>query len=109
MLGYRRKMRKDKEYIMKVLSGIPVHSTKQFSYNKTDKTFVTEASSLGKTNLFDRLYPDACDVGFWLKSHKTGKQILFFLVDEIKNADDELTGWRFMSFHSLYFLIIFND
>lgn len=44
-----------------------------FSNIKGRKTFVTEASDLRGLNLLARLYDDAADAGFAMKSERTGQ------------------------------------
>jgi hypothetical protein len=89
---------------------VPVFSTKQFTYDPEVKTFATEMSSL-PSSPFKRVYDDACDVGFELESHKTGKRILFTLAAENKD-DGETISWLFLSTNKdkLGFAVeIFND
>ena len=48
------------------------------------KVFATEASSLcegSSRRLYDRIYADASDVGFYLQSDRTGVRELFYLAD----------------------------
>jgi hypothetical protein len=70
-------------------------STKFFTWSPKSKTFVTEVSDLPKSfNPFGRIYDDACDAGFTLVSHVTGKEITFV---HWKNdvCDGEVAGWKF--------------
>jgi hypothetical protein len=81
---------------------IPVHSSKFFHFNGKNKTFVTEASDMGYGAgqflgyICDRVWNDACDVGFWLESSITGVKKLFTFEGEDRSPDgEELYGWRF--------------
>ena len=72
-------------------------STRTFHFQKETRTMVSEVSDLPNKQIpFTRVFEDACDVGFWLVSHKTGKEYLVYLnhVDEDANGED-LYGWRF--------------
>lgn len=72
---------------------VPILSTKEFSW--TLPTFVAEASSLGNFRP-TRLYDDACDVGFALKSQWTGVETRWALSREIRDGENELQGWEFV-------------
>jgi hypothetical protein len=73
-----------------------VHSTGEFTYHKADHSFVAEESDLGRPG-FSRVYDDACDEGFIMRSHVTGHEVLF--VYESTDTDGEdVYGWRFRSF-----------
>lgn len=70
--------------------------TELLSYNKDSKTFIGEASDFPNVKDFHRIYPDACDVGVTLVSHKTGKEADFVLNEQ--PADDE-GKWEFEISH----------
>jgi len=102
-------MRKDIEKMSRLL--VPVFSTKQFTYDPETKTFIAEMSDL-PSSPFKRVYDDACDVGFELESHKTGKRILFTLAAENKLDEGDIASWLFLSTSKdkLGFAVeIFND
>jgi hypothetical protein len=50
-------------------------STSKFTYNPETKTFSAEASDLGQLRM-RQVYPDACDEGFDLVSHRTGVSVV---------------------------------
>lgn len=53
---------------------IPVHEGSKFTW--TGSTGAVEASDL--PNMYEaRVWPDACDVGFLIRSHRTGELRLF--------------------------------
>jgi hypothetical protein len=72
-------------------------STAMFNYHSADKMFTAEMSTLqcGSKNIkvFERLYDDACDIGIFLTSHKTGKDVKFYVDKEIRSTEGELTDW----------------
>jgi hypothetical protein len=52
--------------------------------NEPYKVFEVEASTLcagNRRRLYDRIYADSCDVGFYLESMRTGVRELFYLDD----------------------------
>ena len=80
---------------------IPVYDAKLFSWYHASRTACIEASDLrglGISTLaqfFSRVYDDACDVGFGLRSGTTGKTV-YFILDEIKaESDREIACWEF--------------
>ena len=73
------------------------HSTRQFSYTNADKTLVAEASDLENRHL-ERIYDDACDVGFAVKSHLTGHVVTIVMTTPIyrgEGEDREVSGWHY--------------
>lgn len=54
---------------------IPVHNGSKFTW--TEKLGVIEASDFGKVKYTGRIWQDACDAGFYVRSHKTGVMKLF--------------------------------
>lgn len=69
-------------------------STARFHYDKLDQMFSADISDLGKGFDFDRIYPDACDAGLILVSHKTGKAIPFYVSETRYNDEGEVMFWR---------------
>lgn len=101
-----------------IIKHLIAHSTEHCTLNGR-YTMVVEASDLGlKPGFkFEQIYDDACDVGLTMKSHVTGREITFFLQEEIRSAD-ELQGWQLKPIPELIrkhpqlaglTLIIFND
>lgn len=79
------------------LTAIP---SSYFVYYSQDREFSQEISSLpGKgADIFQRIFDDACDVGFAIVSAKTGAERIFSLSKEIvrRHADEqEVEGWEF--------------
>jgi hypothetical protein len=64
--------------------------------------YAADISSLslgGKRSIFHRVYDDACDEGFTVKSFKTGFEMDMVLdrVDEAGHGSDrEIQGWNFI-------------
>ena len=70
------------------------HSSNQFTYQKDKKRFIAFASDLDNRHL-EQIYDDACDVGFKVKSEKTGKVITFVMKAPFRH-DEELAGWIYV-------------
>jgi len=94
---------------------IPELNTKQFTYNPATKTFVCEASDLCG---FEprRIYDDACDIGFYLVSEKTGTKVLFCENELTYDNDGDLISFNFSSHcyenpsYAMHLnVVIFND
>ena len=69
-------------------------STKFFSYDKEDRTFTAEASSLPSTFDFEsQIYDDACDCGFILISENTGNEALFTWDREDRQGGEIMGTW----------------
>lgn len=73
-------------------------STDMFFYDKQERCFSQEMSTLsgGKENrpVLERLYPDSCDEGIQLISHKTLQTITFYVDRTHINRDNEITHWE---------------
>jgi len=41
------------------------------------------------------LFDDACDEGFTLVSHKTGKHVMFYYVDKVYDEEGDVIQWKF--------------
>jgi hypothetical protein len=73
------------------------HSSKTFGYNKADKTLTAFASSMDNRSL-ERIYDDACDVGFAVKSESTGAVVVYVMSSPLfhgEGEDRELAGWNY--------------
>lgn len=63
------------------------------SHDAVKKLLIAEISDLGLHG-FDRLYDDACDVGFALRNPRTGNTTRWVMVTEIRDTrENELLGW----------------
>lgn len=88
-------------------------STNLFSYG--NKRFSTEHSTFtGNGGSLYRLYDDAYDLGFWMKSERTGKLMAFTSLRAVYDEEREITCWEFSPVDtrlakSGVLCIIFND
>lgn len=62
-------------------------STKQFHVSPVFKTFTAEISDLGGV-IFQRLWPDSCDLGFALVSHVSGQESWWVVEQEVTREGD---------------------
>ena len=76
----------------KVSPSCPVHRGNMFTWN--GDAGVVDASDLGPFGhrWYDRVYDDACDLGFVVVSHRTGARVLFIFDDSFAL---EHNTWRF--------------
>ena len=93
---------------MSKMKNIPVHSTDRFTFDKATSTFVAFVSDLPSPR-FSAIYDDACDYGFVMRSAKTGTEVVFTMVDEQYNEDNELQVSLFRSADGKFGCSIFND
>jgi len=69
-------------------------SSNQFTYNAADKTFTSEASDLDNRHL-QQIYNDACDVGFAMKSDKTGEVVTYVMNSVKKDEEGDVEYWTY--------------
>lgn len=60
---------------------VPVHSGDDFTWEGREGCAFTSDLIAGNQRLMGRLFRDSIDEGFFVRSHRTGKSKLFFLVD----------------------------
>ena len=85
--------------------------TGQFHYDAHTRTFTAEASD---TNGLGRVWDDAADEGLTLVSSRTGRERVFVVTDEHRDADGDVTHWTLKSVtgravDAQYTLTLFND
>ncbi len=83
-----------------MLNNVPVHDGSMFFWHEGHGS--VEASDFLK-QIDAPVYDDACDVGFKVRSHKTGRTVLFTLSETLKTRDGEDTaGWVYTSRRERY-------
>lgn len=94
--------------MLKARKDVPVHSAGLFTWK--GQTGTCEASDFNPTVMCSRVYDDACDVGFFARSPRTGRSLLFvFDHQEWDRATGEITAWIFVCpSHGLMIRVI-ND
>lgn len=70
-------------------------SSKNFDWFPERRTFIAEMSELPEHFRFEQVYPDACDAGFHMLSHRTGQEIVFVMSATDMSGED-IAGWRFV-------------
>lgn len=88
------------------LPNVPVYDGTLFVWKREGVGYV-DVSALNYVPWY-RLYDDAADVGFYVRSHKTGDKKLFVLEKTAKN-EGEIVAWTFISDDNKVRLTIFND
>ncbi len=94
---------------MKTLKSVPVHAGSMFEWH--DHEGVADASDF-KNEISGRVWQDACDVGFWVKSHRTGKERLFLFEAERRDNDGENMASIYVSRRAgepTLTIVVFND
>ncbi len=70
-------------------------STRDLHFQSVGRSFFQEISCLPNKQIpLMQIYPDACDVGFYLVSHSTGMQIKM-VESEVKRVGGEIVSWTF--------------
>jgi hypothetical protein len=88
------------------LSLIPILSS---SFTWTKNCGVAEHSDLGDFNLMQRIYDDACDLGFSVISTKTSQETLFLYSNDVYSKEGELQVTIFTSSCGKFEIHILND
>jgi hypothetical protein len=73
---------------------------------------LVEASDLDKGGLrvkWSQVWDDAADQGFYVRSERTGKRLLFTLSNEERDADHDVVTWTFRSSCGRFTIIVAND
>lgn len=71
----------------------PIHTSTHFDHCG-NKIWVAEASELPRP-MCGEVYRDACDLGFRVRSDRTGKIEYFRLKEEKRDAEGDVTVWIF--------------
>lgn len=76
---------------MNILRPCPV-STRSLTFDRENNLLVGEISTLGVGVTFDRVFDDACDEGLTLISHRTQREVVYY-VDHVEARDGDLLYW----------------
>jgi len=94
-----------------IMSGLPVHSGDKFSWSQYAGS--AEYSDFNEVTFGNRVYYDAADYGFWVKSHKTGNYVLFIfekkVYAEIDDDEREFVCDLYKSSCGDYTIRMYND
>jgi hypothetical protein len=87
---------------------LPRYSAARFTWDENRGSAC--ASDLTKSiNPFGRVFNDACDMGFRLVSPKTGREKLFTVTSETRNADNDVVLWTLWDTDMELTLTLYND
>ena len=86
-------------------------SSKAFTFEASTGVLAADLSDLGNADLFSRLYADAADAGFGIRSDRTGAVRFFSEADSLRDGEGELVALRFKPLHDcgVKLVIIYND
>ena len=84
---------------------LPVHDGRHFFWE--GKSATGEVSSIGAPSVAGRVWRDSCDVGFYVRSHKTGVKKLF-VETAVTRSHGDVLSWTYESDDGLK-IEIFND
>lgn len=84
-----------------------VLESNSLSYDSTDRTLSGFASDLRFEGI-RQMYDDACDVGIWIKSHRTGKIEPFVFVRKQLDSERDVRWWTFANTKLNLILTIWN-
>jgi hypothetical protein len=94
---------------------LTIVDSRSFTLNHDNMT--CEISDLGNADIFRPIYDDACDHGFQIRSHRTGKIVTFYLKYVFRREGD-ITHWTFAPLAedvrknqrlAEYFVTVWND
>jgi hypothetical protein len=91
--------------------------TRIFTYDRNLQLMCADLSDIQANaaytcSLTARVYNDACDQGFYVRSHRTGRRVLLVLEREVRDAEGDLRCWHFVpaeEIPGLQSINVFND
>lgn len=95
----------------KINPRLPVHDGQLFSWS--GKTGYIEASELARVGcsadrIAGRVYGDASDCGFLVRSHRTGRTMLFVETSSVRDGDGDVVAFRYTGEDGIA-IEVFND
>jgi hypothetical protein len=83
--------------VMAILQGLETYAidSTKFTFNSAKRTFFAEASDLNGHELYRQIYDDAIDVGFAIRSDRTGQVMRFYVASTHKDREGDITHWTF--------------
>lgn len=85
----------------------PTHDGSKFTWRNGHGS--CELSDFMPSHFSGRVWSDAADVGFYIRSHKTGASKLFLFREEHKDGEGDVTHWVFAEHGGPTVVTIFND
>ena len=71
-------------------------NSQSFDYDHISRTFFADISDLAApltSRVFEQIYPDACDLGITMVSHKTATEAKFVVQQEDRDGEGDLLAW----------------
>jgi hypothetical protein len=83
--------------VMAILQGLETYAidSTKFTFHAAKQTFFAEASDLYGHELYRQIYDDAADVGFAIRSDRTGAVMRFYVAQVHKDREGDITHWTF--------------
>jgi hypothetical protein len=91
----------------KTLASVPVHNGTRFAWSGNDG--FADVSSFDPSTLAGRLYADACDVGFYVLSERSGNRMLFTEEKVERDAEGETVAWHYVNEAGTIRITVHND
>ena len=90
------------------MKALPTHDGSKFDWSTG--IGIADASDFRGTKLLGRVYQDACDAGFIVRSHRTGREKAFVEARVERWRDGEVKYWEFEAVDRSGTLVrIYND
>ena len=70
-----------------------IFDSRSFTWSKETRTLVSEVSSTPE--ILRQLWADSLDLGFGIRSHRTGSVAYFTLIDRIVDDEGDTVKWVF--------------
>ena len=71
-----------------------IYLSSAFTYNKQNKLFTGEISEVPQ--VLRQLWDDSMDLGFGIRSERTGAVVYYTLKDVERDANGDVIAWHFM-------------
>ena len=87
-------------------AGAPVHDGLSFTWLKNHGTACI--SDLNRT-VHGRVWKDAADIGFVVRSHRTEREVVFTMLEREYDHEGDTTGWLYQSYCGKFTIRVYND
>lgn len=90
------------------MNALPTHDGSKFDWSTG--IGIADVSGFRGEKLLGRVYHDACDVGFIIRSHRTGKEKAFTESRTVWDTDGDAVYWEFEAIDRTGTVVrIYND
>lgn len=85
---------------LSIRRAVPTHNGADFTWSTNGGHHgLAFASDFKSSHVKGRVWEDACDEGFWIESHKTGRRVLFIHSHTVRK-DGDVVSDVFLSFNT---------